>query len=192
MSNRIKIIILISAGLIIVIALLFILNVVYKQHFSIKKNPIESPVTELKTEEQTFLPSEIVPQTETEKAKNKLERITLNFIESIGSYSNQSDFQNIIGLKNIATPKMQIWIDDFIKQKNKPSDVYSGISTKVLAIKKNNFDLGNNQAELLINTQRQEAKESTQNTKVFYQDVSIKLIKESDDWKIDEIEWKKY
>jgi hypothetical protein len=195
MSKRIKLIILISVGIIIIIALLFFVKYIYKQNFPVEKKPIETPlIVEPKIEEQTFLPSEIIPLTKEIKDRVILEKMVSNFIESFGSYSNQSDFQNISGLKIFATSKMQNLIDDFINQekiKNKLTNNYFGITTKVLAIKEINSDLKETVMKFLINTQREETKESTQNIKVFYQNVLVKLIKQGDDWKVDEVEWKK-
>ncbi|PKL72017.1 hypothetical protein CVV26_03325 [Candidatus Kuenenbacteria bacterium HGW-Kuenenbacteria-1] len=194
MSNRTKIIILISVGTIIVIVLLFAVKNIYEQNFSKKKLTETTLIVEPKATKETIIPSKIPLLTEEIKAKIDLEKIAFNFIESLGSYSNQSDFQNMIGLKVFATSKMQDWIDNFIKQekaKIKSINIYYGITTKALAIKKNNFNTEKNQTELLINTQRQEAKESTQNIKTYYQDILVKLVKEGDDWKIDGVEWKK-
>jgi hypothetical protein len=195
MSKRIKLIILISVGIIIIIALLFFVKYIYEQNFPVEKKPIETPlIVEPKIEEQTFLPSEIIPLTKEIKDRVILEKMVSNFIESFGSYSNQSDFQNISGLKIFATSKMQNLIDDFINQekiKNKLTNNYFGITTKVLAIEEINSDLKETVMKFLINTQREETKESTQNIKVFYQNVLVKLIKQGDDWKVDEVEWKK-
>ncbi len=194
MSNRTKFILLIGIGTIIAVAILFVIYFIYKQNFPVKEGTTTAPnlTTEPKTEEQTFLPSEIPPLTEQAKEKSELEKMVFNFAESLGSYSNQSDFQNILGLKNLATSKMQNWIDDFINQeknKNKLANNYFGITTKALSIKEVKFNTKKTEAEFLINVQRQEAKESTQNTKIYYQDTLIKLIKIGDDWKIDGIEW---
>jgi hypothetical protein len=195
MSKRTKFIILISVGTIIIIVLLFFIKYIYEQNFSVEKKPIKTPsIIEPKTEEQTFLLSEISPLTKKTKERAAIEKMVFNFIESFGSYSNQSDFQNMSGLKIFATSKMQNLIDDFINQeetKNKSTNNYFGITTKVLAIKEVNSNLEETAIEFLINTQREEGKESTQNIKVFYQNVLVKLIKQGDDWKVDEVEWKK-
>lgn len=195
MSNRTKFILLTSIGTIIVIVILFVIYFIYKQNFPVKEGTtVTTPysITKPKTEEQTFSPSKISPLTEQAKEKSELEKMVFNFAESLGSYSNQSDFQNILSLKNLATSKMQNWIDDFINQeknKNKLVNNYFGITTKALNIKEVKFNVKKTEAEFLINVQRQEAKDSTQNTKVYFQDVLVKLIKEKDDWKIDELQW---
>jgi len=194
MFKHVKLIIFISIGIIIIIALLFVIKFIYEQNFP-KTEPVETaPIIESKIEEQVIETDEIVLLTEEAKEKNNIERMNLNFIESLGSYSNQSDFQNMVGLKVFATSKMQIWIDNFIKkekEQNKLVNNYYGITTKALSIKENNFNTEKNQVNILINVQRQEAKESTLNFKVFYQDVLVKSIKEGEYWKIDEVEWVK-
>jgi hypothetical protein len=133
------------------------------------------------------------PVTDEEKSKTDLARLASAFVERFGSYSNQSDFENITDLEVFMTERMQTWARDFIEKSRaeKPdTSIYWGVTTRALKTEILNFDESLGKTEILVSTQRREAVGTTTNAKVYYQDISLKFAKEGGAWKVDEATWK--
>jgi hypothetical protein len=131
--------------------------------------------------------------TNEEKLKTDLSRMAAAFAERFGSYSNQSNFENILDLKNFMTNQMQAWADDFIaksRAERPDTSIYWGVTTKALKTTILNFDETKGVAEILVSTQRREATGTTTNARIYYQDIAIKFVKENGVWKVDEAIWK--
>ncbi|MFH1597929.1 MAG: hypothetical protein ABIB97_02555 [Patescibacteria group bacterium] len=127
------------------------------------------------------------PTTTDAKIKAELQRIAINFTEIWGSYSNQSDFENILDLKVFMTEKMGDWADDYVKnaKENQPAaGIYYGVTSKVLSAKVSKFDKDKGTAEFLVTTQRKESTGTVANSRIFYQDNIIKFEKEGGVWKV--------
>ena len=126
------------------------------------------------------------------KTKNELRNLAMNFAEVWGSYSNQSDFENITDLKTLMTSKMSEWADSYQKnaKKNQPtSQIYYGITTKAISTALNSFNDSKGQAEFTVTCQRQESTGTVANSKIFYQDIIINFAKESKVWKVAGAYW---
>jgi len=118
--------------------------------------------------------------------------VAVTFAERFGSYSNQSNFQNLEDLSDLMTVKMKNWADNFIlEQENTIANgaIFYGITTRALSAKVVSFDESLGRAEISVSTQRQESKGSTINPRIFYQEILLKLAKTSDGWKVDEAAW---
>jgi len=122
-----------------------------------------------------------------EKMRGFLIKTSAAFAERFGSYSNQSNFENLLDLKMLMTERMQNWVDSLVVAGNSNSGVYYGITTRTLntEIKKVSEDA----AEVSVSTQRQESVGAEVNSKVYYQDVLISFVKEGGLWKVDEARW---
>ncbi len=125
--------------------------------------------------------------------KDDLKRMASSFAERFGSYSNHSNFDNIIDLKIFMSSQMQTWADDYIEELRKKisySDIYYGITTKSVLqeIKKYDSDVG--QAEILVKTQRRESTGARENATVYYEDILIVFVKERESWKVASADWK--
>lgn len=123
--------------------------------------------------------------------RNEVIQLARAFVERYGSFSNETNYQNILNLKILMTDKLAAWADSFVasqRSKAVKSDSYYGITTKSLAVSVVSFD-SKTKAELKISTQRREADEKTASSKVFYQDIYVKIVKEAGDWKVDELSW---
>ena len=130
---------------------------------------------------------------EKERLEAQLKKITNSFVERYGSYSNQTNFENLTDLKFFMTNALKVWIDGYInsqKTRDKRKIIYYGITTKVLNIKIIKFDTRENQVKFLISTQRHEIVGSMVNDKVYYQNVELEMKKESGVWKVNKVEWK--
>ena len=125
--------------------------------------------------------------------KNDLKRMAASFAERFGSYSNQSNFSNIVDLKIFMSERMREWADVYVReqrQKDPVSLIYYGITTKAVAQEIKDFDDDISQATILVNTRRREAVSSTSNTSNFFeQDIIINFIQEKGAWKVDRAYW---
>ncbi len=121
-----------------------------------------------------------------------LKAVANTFTERFGSYSNQGNFQNLEDLRDLMTVKMKGWTDNFIQQQKVAmgdDSIYYGITTKAISATIATFEASLGRAEVVVETQRQEAKGSTINPKVFYQKMQLKLVQTGEGWKVDEVNW---
>lgn len=135
-----------------------------------------------------------VEVSDAEKLRSDLSRLAAAFAERFGSYSNQGNFENILDLKVLMTPKMQGWADDFIagsKASQGNNSVYFGVTTKSVSSNITALDEGIGEATVVVSTQRREASGTmSDNVKIYYQDLELKFKKINDEWKVDEATWK--
>jgi len=130
---------------------------------------------------------------EEEKLKAQLTKMASAFTERYGSYSNQSDFENLEDLMTFMSKSLEHRTENFIREKRAQANqaaIYYGITTKSLKTEILDFSPEIGQAKFKVSTQRQEIVGSSVNAKVFYQDVEIKMIKEGGVWVVDQIEWR--
>lgn len=124
-------------------------------------------------------------------AVDDVAKIAASFVERFGTYSNQSDFSNMVDLHLFMTEKMRIWSDGYVADMKKTNhDVYYGITTKAVTqeIRSPKDDLS--KATVMVKTRRREATTSIGNvSKIFNQDATVELVKVGDEWKIDSIFW---
>lgn len=112
------------------------------------------------------------------------------FAEKFGSFSNQSNFENLGDLKVMMTSEMISWAENYIRQNQaKPGEAHYGVTTKALLPKIVDFQEGKGEATIAITTQRQETINNTLNPRIFYQDILLKLKKSGDKWLVAEAEW---
>ncbi|MFH1744884.1 MAG: hypothetical protein ABH881_01805 [bacterium] len=134
---------------------------------------------------------ELVARTKENVDKEDLMRMSASFAERFGSYSNQSDFQNIEDLKIFMSEEMGVWADGYIateRIKMGDSSIYYGIVTKAVAEEVRSYD--ESVMSVLVNTRRREMAASTDNSSdTFSQDILIGLVKENGIWKIDSAFW---
>ncbi len=199
MNKRILGIIIIISGLIILAAIVYFIFIyrfsqpeqaevtqpVSQNQPANQVEPITQPLTSVPT-------TAIIPPKKTEVGQDDLKRMASAFVERFGSYSNQSDFGNIRDLKIFMSLSLQAWADNYINQANSTkgnSNIYYGITTKAIASEVKNFDNDLGQAEILVKTQRREAASTTINASSFYQEITIKFIKEKGIWKVDQAFW---
>ena len=133
------------------------------------------------------------PQRSASVSKDDLMRMAGSFTERFGSYSNQSNFSNIVDLKIFMSKRMKKWADTFIAnelQKGTVNDIYYGIVTKAVAHEVLELDDYVGEASILVKTRRREATSSTSNvSQVFDQSIIINFVKELGAWKVDSANW---
>jgi len=115
----------------------------------------------------------------------ELSVIARNFVERYGSFSNQSNKQNMRDIWSLITPAFQNRLD--LSPSQTTDQTYSGIETRVISMKV--ISESPSVAELQVKVQRSERNAELQQ-KNYYQDSLISLIKSGDQWLVDSIEWK--
>lgn len=115
------------------------------------------------------------------------------FVERFGSYNNQDATINFTDLNFLMTDKMQKWVYDvYIPQlkKSMPSlDRYFAVNTKALSNSIESLDAVKGVATVTVSTQRQEIGDNNAQTRVYYQDARVELLKVDGQWKVSGIFW---
>lgn len=119
--------------------------------------------------------------------RQSAESLSRFFIERIGSYSNQNQFQNIEDVKPLMTARVQAWADGLKKQAASGGG-YRGVTTKALALETVTWN-AKQSAVMRVSTQRQEERDG-EAPRVYYQDAEVQLIYQGDTWLVDGIYWK--
>lgn len=130
------------------------------------------------------LTKKIISQEEQEK--NFLLKTARAFAERFGSFSNQSNYENIKDLKVFMTQKMWSWAQNTIKQ-GQISNIYYGITTRALNSQIDSQT--SSKATVRVSTQRQETVGSQINSRVIYKDILIVFEKEGGVWKVSGAYW---
>lgn len=154
-------------------------------------------VTEALTPEPTPEP-EPAPSPETlaeTNLKEQLRRESLIFTEKFGSYSSQSQLDNVVDLYPMMTETMQIWAKGYVSDLRKQfasAKNYEGISTRVISVKFKSLDLETGRADVEIITQREKTTALGQLTpEVYYQNFRLEFVRLEAGWKIDGAFWEK-
>ena len=127
-----------------------------------------------------------------EWSESDFKSIARSFAERFGSYSNQSDYGNITDFYDFMSSDMKEWADSYVnnlKSNTAYSGTYYGITTKALIEPViNSFNPNSGQVEVIAKTQREEVSSSNE-SKIFDQDIKIIFIKENGNWLVDEATW---
>lgn len=189
--------------IIIIFGLVFLVGIIYFLFFYKFNQPAEvAPVevAEVKQPEKIIekvveikktIEAKITPNNEV--SKDDLIRMSGLFAERYGSFSNQSNYQNMIDLKIFMSQKMQNWTDNYIKEaiaKKTDNSIYYGVTAKAVAQSVENFDNKNGTAKITVQMQRREMLGATNNAATFQQNIEITFVKENGAWKVDEAYWK--
>lgn len=114
------------------------------------------------------------------------------FAERFGSFSNQSDFENVRELSPFMSPVMQLWADRFIAEsraKLVKGAPYYGVTTRVVQMQVRALDEKAGSGEVLVKTQRREVK-GNEAPRSFSQDLLVRVTKVDGEWKVEGVEWK--
>lgn len=159
-----------------------------EQYIPVKSQPKKIIAKNISNKEQ----KEDKPDLERAEQED-LMRMAASFTERFGSYSNQSNFSNIVDLKIFMSQRMKNWADAFIRtqrQKEGSSDIYFGIITRSIAQEVKDIDDYLGTAAILVKTRRREASGSTNNvSNEFDQNIIINFTKERGAWKVDTANW---
>ena len=124
-------------------------------------------------------------------AQGNLRRVASAFAERYGTFSNTSNFENLLDLKAYMSQSMAAWADKLVadaRAKGGGSAEYAGTTTLAVINDLAAFDEAGGTAEVVVKTQRRESVST--GDKTYYQDLSVKFIKEGEAWKVDSVAWK--
>jgi hypothetical protein len=135
---------------------------------------------------------EVTPPPEPDDRTNVL-RIASAFAERFGSFSNQSDFENILDLKVFMTSSMADWADSYVEDARESgaasSGEYFGVTTRSVTTELLDFNETSGTAKVQVNTQRSERRGAAVVPSIRYQTVDIEFRREGDIWKVDSAVW---
>jgi len=146
------------------------------------------------TEGNSNTPIEPIKRSEVKSFnKDDLMRMAASFAERFGSYSNHSNFSNVVDLKVFMSTKMQKWADNFVYEqlaKGVGDNVYFGVTSKAIGKEVKAFDDNVGVASVMVITRRREYTGTTVNLSNTYdQDILISFVNENGAWKIDAADW---
>lgn len=191
--------------MIIISALILMIAIIYLVFFHDfdKEEVVDTPLVQeektsgLPIQEEKIIEEAPAPPINREVKVNvvrseDLKKIASSFTERFGSYSNHSDFSNILDLRIFMTESMKKWADKYVEElrgNNSADDIYFGVTTKSVSSEENFFDDYAGEAEILVKTQRKESTGTMKNSRVYYQNILISFIKEKGAWKVDSAYW---
>lgn len=115
-------------------------------------------------------------------------RLANLFVERFGSFSTEAKYQNLIDLKPYMTTTMQTWVDTTVAGQSQAAPTgYTSVTARVLSTTVVSQTAA--AAELTISTRRTEEGDTTNSAKTYYQDITVKMVKSGDDWKVDSALW---
>lgn len=186
-SNRAKVL---TAGVLIVITIIFILL------FFRRPQTAEEPTVEGETFEVLEDTTPVAEPTKEPQTKEQAQTVSAStvagvFVERFGSYSSESDLENIEDVLPLATDNYRQELEALIEKIRAQgrSDSYYGVTTRVLSKKQVSMDVDAGTAVYEVLTQREESQGSAQDSKVSYQSIRIELKQEGDVWLIDSATW---
>lgn len=119
-----------------------------------------------------------------------IEAIARSFAERFGSFSNQSNFENITDLRPFMTDKMRDWAENYIAQiQAKRIDMVSYTGTTTRALSSKIIAQNKNSATVSVMTTRRESTTSPSSDKIYQQNLELRLVRENGIWKVDQAEW---
>lgn len=120
-----------------------------------------------------------------------VEVLARSFVERYGSYSNQSNFENLENLYAFMTGRLRRESEAFVSKQRAVRTgvpaVYAGTTTRVLSVKTLAKSAG--EATLRAMTQRTETQAGNP-PRVYYQDIELTMKNVGEEWRVDTATWK--
>lgn len=194
MSRRKKIILLVLAILLGIFAIVILLLSLGQRAPLFNRTVNEPPVVGGNISTSGNLNAAVdtdVPPTLTEipATQSTLLAIATSFAERFGSFSSESNFENLSDLKVLMTNKMKSWTENFIAQNQGQPVEFYGITTRALNAEIITLAADETQAQILVTTQREETKSGAARSGVYYQKILLNLVQEGGSWKVDGATW---
>ena len=150
--------------------------------------PDVEDVVEVIPDRPTVSEQEMEDEREERTASADVISLSKTFVERYGSYSNEADFSNLVDVLPLMSDSFASQTESFIEQSEAPEEYY-GVSTSVITVEVVNEDEESGVAQVLVNTQREEAIGSPQNISVKYQEIELEYVMEGGVWKVDSANW---
>lgn len=152
----------------------------------VETTPEQAQIFEEKT--PSLLEKQLVEEQETRNQSAGATTVAKLFVERYGSYSNEAKFQNLIDVLPLMTASFADETRALIASSTSPETFY-GVTTRVLTVSVEAMNETAGLATVRMQTQREIAQGSTQNTSVTYQEIRLELEKEAGVWKVASAGW---
>lgn len=119
--------------------------------------------------------------------EQKVYNTAKNFAERYASFSTDSRFVNLEEVKIFASSKMDQELTKLINHGQTAAEFY-GVTSNALNVEISDFDEATGTCEATVYLQRQET-QAGKPSRVYYQNLRLFLIKEGDNWLVDEAKW---
>ncbi len=128
----------------------------------------------------------VIQQPTTEEVdKNASKQLAKVFTERFGSYSSDSNYQNIKDVQAIVSDNLWSALSSLMKYTAMAQE-YNGVTSEVISVKNDNWTSG--AAKYTLSTVR--ATSHGDATKISHQDIEVNLIKSNGSWLVDGYIWK--
>lgn len=153
--------------------------------------PTEPPTTTPSDRPRNYEAYDVSQEAPYQVAAYDAEKKAKLFAERFGSFSNQSNYNNIADVTILMTPTMKAWAEGYLgKLREQPySGDYYGIITTAVFAETTAYDEAAGKISLVITTERQETK-GLEVGPLYQQKIEIDLIKEANDWLVDRAQWR--
>lgn len=124
---------------------------------------------------------------EAEREEKEAETVAIFFVEMLGSYSTDANFQNVIDLYPMMTSKMRSWADDFIRR----NATAAGRATEEVdtsVVKSEFLGRGADRIVFLFDTRREHIVNGQ--SSVYDQGARVVTVREGESWKVDQVDWR--
>ena len=181
-ENTKRILIISAAVLVLIIAAVTVWLLYFREP---PAGEISQATTNINTEAVTIVNATTniasVPAQPTAPVDLTLKRLSELFAERYGSFSTDSDFQNITDLQPYMTDTMKATADNFVAiERGKSTPDFKSVVTKVLSTNIGSAIGG--EVEVRLSTQRIESGDSFADNDIYYQDIVLELIQDGDQW----------
>ena len=200
MSRNTKIILLVAGGVLLILIIILVVIFVNRGSTGSLDDsadlasgaggslPVNSSLI-INSNVETIITADNAPTlNEEQKREVNLEQIARMFAERFGSYSNQSNFENIKDLQVFMTDYMKKWSEEYIAEHSTgASPIYWGVTTNALSIKSSDID--DSEATVVVATRRRETSADHDNYKVYNQDLKVLFKRVGGVWLVDGAYW---
>ncbi|MFH0928427.1 MAG: hypothetical protein V1821_03060 [bacterium] len=175
----------------IIILILFIIGLVvlwlfWRQTPQVAEEPeVTAPVETLAEEVIETSTAPVTPLAPVDALSRNLIRFSMQFAERYGSFSSESNFQNLRDLEPVMTPGLNSYVESYIATAEAPAEFY-GVTTR--AATSEIITQTDTAAYLEVLTQRTETK-GTAAARTYNQTLQIWVVKQGENWKADKAEW---
>lgn len=124
--------------------------------------------------------------------EQELRRLASSFAERYGSYSNQTDYDNLESLLVFMTTSFATTTKTYVaaeRAKHRDTSIYYGISTRATAVKTQSLEEPRGEAAFLVSTFRKETIGAAGNVTSFQEDALINFEREAGVWRVDRVIW---
>lgn len=157
----------------------------------------KTPAANLPADQPVFEDGVPAPVTSSEQntqapadARTTVSRLAASFTERFGSFSTESNFENMLDLKPVMSRSLAAWVDGYVAEKRREArggEPY-GVTTRALSVKFTVFSESSGKADVVVVTQRHS---TGQGERVYYQNLLLTFMIENGLWKADDIRWEK-